>query len=81
MRNGHKPAITTLSISMTVLLLVGCAHKGGTKGSAVRASSDRTAPAQQLLLDAGYQALESQQYNEAIAKAEEFLAGTPHGPG
>jgi TolA-binding protein len=78
MRNGHRAAIV-LSLSI-VALLTGCAHKGA-GGRAVRASSERTAPAQQLLLDAGYQALESQQYNEAIAKAEEFLSRTPHGPG
>jgi TolA-binding protein len=66
-------------VAILAVSLAGCANKGVNR--AVRASSDRTAPAQQLLLDAGYQALESQQYNEAIAKAEEFLAGTPHGPG
>jgi len=71
---------------MSIILVAGvagCASKGGARGGGrtVNASSDRTAPSQQLLLDAGYQALESQQYNEAIAKAEEFLAGTPHGPG
>ena len=79
MRNGHRAAIAVL-----LCMVVGCASKGGARGSGhtVNASSaDHTAPAQQLLLDAGYQALENQQYNEAIAKAEEFLAGTPHGPG
>ena len=82
MRNGHRAAIAILL--SVVVIASGCASKSGARGGrsrTVNASSDRTAPAQQLLLDAGYQALENQQYNEAIAKAEEFLAGTPHGPG
>ena len=60
--------------------MVGCAHGGRNKrgGASAPASSS---PPPQALLDSGYQALESQQYNEAIAKADEFLAGTPAGPG
>jgi outer membrane protein assembly factor BamD (BamD/ComL family) len=86
MRNGHKPAIGVLVVLVVVIMTVaigsGCASRNAKAGRTVRASSsDRTDVSSQILLDAGYQALENQQYNEAIAKAEEFLARTPHGPG
>ena len=90
MRNGYKSAVGQIHISLLLLLTLGlvistgCAGRGGGRSSrAARATraDDRTAPQAQLILDAGYQALESQQYNEAIAKAEEFLSRTPHGPG
>jgi tetratricopeptide (TPR) repeat protein len=60
-----------------MVLMTGCA--GGRNKKTATASTD--APPPRVILDAGYQALESQQYNEAIAKADEFLAGTPAGPG
>jgi len=61
-----------------MLLLIGCAKSGRSK-AATAAPVEAQPP--RVILDAGYQALESQQYNEAIAKADEFLAGTPAGPG
>jgi TolA-binding protein len=76
-----------------LLIIVGCAGRstggGGRAKSAGKGASDprhQNTPAaaqaqSQIILDAGYQALENQQYNEAIAKADEFLAKTPHGAG
>jgi TolA-binding protein len=67
-----------------VLLLIGCATGGRSKKSAAAdASAQPPAPTQtpKVILDQGYQALESQQYNEAIEKADEFLAQTPAGAG
>jgi TolA-binding protein len=74
MRNGHSLPLRGAVAVITMLLLVGCAPKD-------RRAALRTPPAQQAVLDAGFAALESKQYNEAIAKADEFLAGTPHGTG
>jgi TolA-binding protein len=77
MRNGRGCAIGRFILILAAALAVsGCA--------ANKKNRQATAPTEiqpRIILDAGYQALESQQYNEAIAKAEEFLAGTPAGPG
>lgn len=73
MRNGQKPLVGQIAaVTLALILAAGCAPKNKPKPAA--------APAQPVL-DAGYQALETQQYNEAITKADEFLATTPHGPG
>src|SRR5439155_9880575 len=81
MRNGHKPATWQIAVALLACgFLSGCAGRGGARNP--RAHADAPTPAaSQVSLDAGYQALESQQYNEAIAKADEFLSGTPRGPG
>jgi TolA-binding protein len=46
-------------------------------GCAPKANS----PEQKTALQAGYGALESQQYDQAIARADAFLTATPQGPG
>jgi tetratricopeptide (TPR) repeat protein len=69
MRNGYKLAAVIL-----VTLVVGCANKG-------KKAPKAAAMPQKAVLDAGYAALEAQQYNEAIAKADEFLAKAQYGPG
>jgi TolA-binding protein len=74
MRNGYSRVVSGLVVVTTIFIAVGCAPKN-------RKPALRTPPAQQAVLDAGFAALESKQYNEAIAKADEFLSGTPHGPG
>ena len=72
MRNGYKSvAIVTIAAN----ILIGCG------GKADRAAEKPNPRRSQSVLTAGYTALESQQYNDAIAKADEFLASTPHGPG
>src|SRR6266568_5013997 len=66
------------SVAM-LLLATGCAPKSK---SAQRNDPAPLAPEQrQAVLDAGFAALESQQYNEAAAKADELLAGGTHRPG
>jgi TolA-binding protein len=86
MRNGHKPAAVRISVLLltcgfAAAAATGCAGRGGARAAKATARDRTAAASSQLILDAGYQALESQQYNEAIAKAEEFLSRTPHGPG
>ena len=76
MRNGYKLAAQFTLVVSVVLLMGGCASK---EKKAAR-SAARGVP-QKAVLDAGYAALEAQQYNEAIAKADQFLAATPHGAG
>ena len=46
------------------------------------AAKSPAAPPQnpQAILDAGFAALEAKQYNDAMAKADEILTVTPHGP-
>jgi outer membrane protein assembly factor BamD (BamD/ComL family) len=61
-------------VTMSVLLGYGCAPRD-------RQPQLAGPPAQQAVLDAGFAALENQQYNEAIARAEEFLGSAPHGSG
>jgi TolA-binding protein len=69
MRNGHFPPI---GLGLVLLVLtIGCAPK----------TPKTTASHAQPILDAGYIALENQQYADAIAKAEEFLSTNPAGPG
>jgi TolA-binding protein len=78
-------------VGAAATMMAGCggrnagAPHGRTRTSAPTAAATPSTPSTpasaQLILDAGYQALENQQYNEAIAKAEEFLSKTPHGPG
>ena len=78
MRNGHSflPRGVVTSVTMAfVLALVGCAPKK-TKQTTIA-----NPPAQQAVLDAGFAALEAKEYNQAIAKADEFLGGSPHGAG
>jgi outer membrane protein assembly factor BamD (BamD/ComL family) len=61
-------------------LLAGC---GSSNRKAERDAASAAAAKQspQILLDQGYRALENQQYNEAIAKADAVLAAAPHGEG
>src|SRR4051812_6951032 len=74
MRNGHSCVLRGVVMSVAIALPIGCAPK---KKQPVASSP----PTQQAILDAGFAALESQQYNQAIAKADEFLGSSPHGPG
>jgi len=73
MRNGHK----------FTAAIVGLIFLGGCGGGASKKNTASTTVHHQpaAVLNAGYAALDSKDYNEAIAKADEFLAGTPHGPG
>ena len=73
MRNGAIVALAVL-----VSIAGGCGGKGK---RAEKALAKTAARSQQIVLEEGYQALETRQYNEAIAKADEFLAGQPHGEG
>jgi outer membrane protein assembly factor BamD (BamD/ComL family) len=76
MRNGQTSFHRRLVASMIAMwLIVGCAPRKS------RQAALTSPPAQQAILDAGFAALESKQYNEAIAKADEFLGGSPHGAG
>ena len=70
MRNGYK-LNAPLAVTLFASLLSGCAADPG-RSDPLRA---------QAALSAGFAALDAQQYNEAIARADEFLASTPHGPG
>ena len=76
MRNGHNSHALALMVTLVTIsfLVVGCAPKK-------LKESVSSPPAQQAVLDAGFVALEGQQYNEAIAKADEFLKSSPHGAG
>jgi outer membrane protein assembly factor BamD (BamD/ComL family) len=77
MGNGYKPLLATLIV---VSMIAGCAPKEKRPGSVAAAGAPgRQSP--QILLDEGYSALENQQYNDAIAKADAVLATAPHGPG
>jgi outer membrane protein assembly factor BamD (BamD/ComL family) len=61
-------------------MLAGC----GSSNRKAEKDMARTAAARQspqILLGEGYLALENQQYNEAIAKADAVLASAPHGEG
>jgi TolA-binding protein len=85
-RNGHNAgvwriAFLSLLAAASGAALVGCGGKAKRAASARAAAAPATPAEQRVVLDAGYQALENQQYNEAIAKADEFLSGQPHGPG
>ena len=81
MRNRNTLLAATLI--MVALAAAGCAAKDRSTTSAGHDPA-RTAGRQspQILLDEGYRALENQQYNEAIAKADAaFAAAAPHGEG
>src|SRR5580765_489472 len=79
MRNRSKrgwPLKLAAAMALSGILL-GC----GANAKALRrqAAATQTAPA--AVLTEGYSALEAQQYNDAIAKADQFLSAQPHGPG
>jgi tetratricopeptide (TPR) repeat protein len=77
MGNGNKSLLATLIV---VAMMAGCGGKEKRAERAIaRAAAARQSP--QILLDEGYRALENQQYNEAIAKADAVLAAAPHGNG
>ena len=81
MRNGNKSSSASRAAVTLLLLAVvagGCAPKGA---SAERDMTQRAARSRQIILEEGYQALERQQYNDAIAKADEVLASTKPGEG
>jgi TolA-binding protein len=83
MRNGYTPAVW---IGMLVLSMAaaGCGGGGRNKpprGAASSSASATRSPAGRTVLTAGFTALDAQQYNDAIAKADQFLASQPHGPG
>jgi outer membrane protein assembly factor BamD (BamD/ComL family) len=83
MRNGNKPLLATL-ILISSIAVAGCAAKDRNATAAARLDPARTAAGRQspqILLDEGYRALENQQYNDAIAKADQVLAAAPHGDG
>jgi TolA-binding protein len=77
MGNRYKPLLATL---IPMMMLAGC---GSSNRKAERDMAQSAAANQspQILLDQGYRALENQQYNEAIAKADAVLAAAPHGEG
>ncbi|HYO09733.1 MAG TPA: tetratricopeptide repeat protein [Tepidisphaeraceae bacterium] len=52
----------------------------GCGGGGNRAARRPATPQQRAVLTEGFSALDAQQYNDAIAKADQFLAGVPHGP-
>ncbi len=79
MRNGNNAvhcrmfALTVVSLMGGALIVGGCAPKKAPKGD--------PAPAKpQAVIDAGFSALESSQYNEALSKADEVLKNGTHGP-
>ena len=74
MRNGHK---FIALIAVTMLLIAGCGGNAKKTQGAGKPAAHQPA----AVLNAGYAALDSKDYNEAIAKADEFLTGTPHGAG
>ena len=74
MGNRYKSLLAMLII---VAMVTGC---GGEKQKREQQAMGRTAAQSPIvLLDQGYRALENQQYNEAIAKADAALAAAPHG--
>jgi TolA-binding protein len=70
--------VAIVALSLTIALAGGCGGKGK---RAEKSLAKTAAHSPQIVLAEGYQALENQQYNDAIAKADEFLAGQPHGEG
>ena len=85
MRNGHKLASGRFNIAVAITALAACLlTAGGCGGKAADRVTPRPGTAaamrspQALLVD-GYLALENQQYDEAIAKADDVLAAAPHG--
>ena len=55
-----------------ILALFGCLFAG---------CGPKNPPSEKATLEAGYAALESQQYNQAISNADAYLSKTPHGAG
>ena len=79
----NRNALLAATLILVALAAAGCAAKDRSTTSAGHDPA-RTAGRQspQILLDEGYRALENQQYNEAIAKADAaFSAAAPHGAG
>jgi TolA-binding protein len=76
-------AATFLTTAAAVLLAGGCAggNRRNASGGSFASSSSTSALVGGRPLDPGYAALEQKDYNAAIAKADAFLAKTPHGPG
>lgn len=78
MRNGNNAvhcrifALTVVGLIASVLVVGGCAPKRGAKSDPVSAKP-------QAVIDAGFAALESQQYNEALSKADDVLKEGTHG--
>jgi outer membrane protein assembly factor BamD (BamD/ComL family) len=76
MGNRYK---SLLGMLIVAAMVAGC---GGNKQKREqRALGRATTQSPTVLLDQGYRALENQQYNDAIAKADEVLAASPHGEG
>src|SRR5215471_4972796 len=65
MRNARTSRLLTTVLGLIAALSVGCAADSATKEN----------------LNAGYAALESQKFDEAISRADEQLARTPQGAG
>ena len=80
MRNGHKSLLAVLLMIVTILAAGGCGGAAKAK-RAEKAMRREAAKSPQIVLEDGYRALENQQYSEAIAKADEFLAGQQAGEG
>ena len=78
MGNRYTPLLGALIVLF--ILLGGC----GSSNRKAERDAARTAAAKdspQVLLDQGYRALENQQYNDAIARADAALAASAHGNG
>lgn len=68
MQNGRRRRAAWAAMLLAAMVAGGCAPKSNN-------------PGQKTALQAGYGALESQQYDQAIARADAFLTTAPQGPG
>ena len=79
MGNGNKSLLASFVVAtLAGAMAAGCAAK---EKPGQRALGRSAAESPTVLLDQGYRALENQQYNDAIAKADAVLAAAPHGAG
>lgn len=80
MGNGYKSHRCTFVLALLAAAVVsgGCAAREK-PGQRPLAGPRAQSPA--MLLEQGYRALENQQYDDAIARADQVLAAVPHGEG